>query len=129
MSDIGVERYVRLTTFTRDGRPKHAPVWIAQLGDGTYGFTTGLSSWKVKRIRYSPSVEVTPSDARGTVADDATTISAIAELYTGDALDRIKRAIKTKYCWQYTAISALGRLRDLRGNGDENCGIRLTLKD
>ena len=128
MSDIGAERYVRLTTFTKDGRRKPAPVWIAPLGDGTYGFTTGLNSWKVKRMRNSPSVELTPSDSRGNVADDATTVSAIAEVYTGDAFGPIERAIKTKYGWQYTAISALGRLRNLRGNGDENCGVRLTLE-
>jgi len=28
------ERYVRLTTWTSDGRPKHTPVWIVGLAPG-----------------------------------------------------------------------------------------------
>ena len=129
MSDLAAEKYIRLTTFTKDGRPKPAPVWIAPLGDGTYGFTTGLNSWKVKRMRNTPAVEITPSDARGNVTDEATTVSAIAEVRTGDAFAPIEQAIKQKYGWQYTAINALGKLRNLRGKGDENCGVVLTLED
>ena len=128
MSSLADEKYIRLTTFTKDGRPKPAPVWIADLGDGTLGFTTGLNSWKVKRMRNTPSVEITPSDARGNVADGATTVSAIAEVRTGDAFAPIETAIKAKYGWQYIAINALGKLRNLRGKGDENCGIVLTLE-
>ena len=128
MSELADEKYIRLTTFTKDGRPKPSPVWIASLGDGTYGFTTGLNSWKAKRIRNTPSVEITPSDSRGRVADDATTVSAIAEIRTGDAFAPIERAVKAKYGWQYTAIGALGKLQNLRGKGDENCGIVLTLE-
>ena len=128
MTDLAAETYVRLTTFTRDGREKHSPVWIADLGDGTLGFTTDVESWKVKRIRNSPSVELTPSDARGNPTDGAATVSAIAEVRTGADFVPVERAIKAKYGWQYTAISALGKLRNIRGKGDDNCGVRLTLE-
>ena len=47
---ISDEKYVNLTTFTRGGRPKPTPVWITDTGDGTVGFTTFSTSWKVKRI-------------------------------------------------------------------------------
>lgn len=129
MTSLGDEKYIRLTTFTKDGRPKPSPVWVADLGDDTYGFTTGLNSWKVKRMRNTPSVEITPSDSRGRVSDGSPTVSAVAEVLTGADFAPIEAAIKSKYGWQYTAISALGKLRNLRGKGDENCGIRLTLED
>ena len=80
-------------------------------------------------MRNTPAVEITPSDARGNVTDEATTVSAIAEVRTGDAFAPIEQAIKQKYGWQYTAINALGKLRNLRGKGDENCGVVLTLED
>ena len=47
---IHEEKYVRLTTSTRDGRKKHIPVWIALISDKCIGFTTVQNSWKVKRI-------------------------------------------------------------------------------
>ncbi|MGI9579008.1 MAG: pyridoxamine 5'-phosphate oxidase family protein [Microthrixaceae bacterium] len=62
---IGDEKYVSLTTFTKDGRPKPTPVWIATLGGGKIGFTTQADSWKSKRMRNTPSVLVQASDMRG----------------------------------------------------------------
>jgi PPOX class probable F420-dependent enzyme len=67
VTDICSEKYVRLTTFTKDGRRKKTPVWIADLGGGTAGFTAGADTWKVKRIRTTPAVELAPSDGRGRV--------------------------------------------------------------
>ncbi len=49
-TSIAAEKYVSLTTFKKDGTPRPAPVWISDLGDGTMGFTTASSSWKVKRL-------------------------------------------------------------------------------
>ncbi|NNC79410.1 MAG: PPOX class F420-dependent oxidoreductase, partial [Acidimicrobiales bacterium] len=43
------EKYLSLTTFRKNGEPKATPVWIVDLGNGTAGFTTASSSWKVKR--------------------------------------------------------------------------------
>ena len=125
MTLLADEKYIRLTTFTKDGRPKPAPVWIADLGDGTLGFTTDLGSWKVKRIRNTPSVEVIPSDARGNPKDGAESMSAIAEVRTGDRATPVEAAVKAKYGWQFTAIGLLGKLRR---NRTEVCGIVLTLE-
>ena len=125
MHPLADEKYIRLTTFTKDGRAKPAPVWIADLSDGTLGFTTDLGSWKVKRIRNTPSVEITPSDARGNPIDGAATVSAIAEVRTGAAAGPVETAIKAKYGWQFTAISLLGKIRRDR---TEVCGVVLTLE-
>jgi hypothetical protein len=40
---IADEKYVRLTTFTRDGRRKESPVWIAEVDNDALGFT-GLAT-------------------------------------------------------------------------------------
>ena len=125
MSELAAEKYVRLTTFTKDGRAKPAPVWIADLGDGTLGFTTDVGSWKVKRIRNTPSVELVPSDARGNPKDGAATVSAIAEVRTGERSSPIVSAIKAKYGWQYPAIHLLAKVRRSRS---EVCAVVLTLE-
>jgi PPOX class probable F420-dependent enzyme len=127
MQNLADEKYIRLTTFTKDGRPKPAPVWVAPLDGGRYGFTTDLGSWKVKRITNTPSVEVTPCDARGRVSDGSPTITAIAQVHTGAELEPIAAAIKAKYGWQVTMIDLLNRFRRNRGN--ETCGISLTIED
>lgn len=126
MTELGAEKYVRLTTFTKDGRSKPTPVWIADLGDGTLGFTTGVDSWKVKRIRNTPSVELAPSDGRGNVTDGTPSTAAIAEVRTGPAAEPIEAAIKAKYGWQFTAISLLERVRRLGRRPGESCAVVLT---
>ncbi|MEM9202393.1 MAG: PPOX class F420-dependent oxidoreductase [Actinomycetota bacterium] len=132
MNELGAEKYVSLTTFTKDGRPKPTPVWIADLSDGTIGFTTGLDAWKVKRIRNTPRVELAPSDARGNVADDAITTAGTAEIRTGAAYDPVERAIKAKYGWQFTAITGLERLKRIvkrtpATDGGGTCAVVITL--
>lgn len=125
MSALSSEKYVRLTTFTRDGRPKYTPVWIADLGDGKLGFTTGLDSWKVKRMRNTSRVELTPSDMRGNVADGAVPTAGNATVVTGEDAEPVAAAIKAKYGYQVTMIHAmnkLGRLFRWRKNIDY-CGV------
>ena len=53
---------------------------------------------------------------------------AMAEIVTDGDIAPIEAAIKAKYGLQYTAINTLGKLRNWRGTGDENCGVRLTLE-
>ncbi|KOV66268.1 PPOX class F420-dependent oxidoreductase [Streptomyces sp. MMG1121] len=53
-----------LTTHKRDGTGVGTPVNIAVEGDHAY-FRTPGSTWKVKRIRGNPEVELAPSTVRG----------------------------------------------------------------
>ena len=125
---IAAEKYVRLTTFTRDGRRKESPVWIAEIDDGAVGFTTGLGSWKVKRINHTPGVELTPSDAKGRVDDDVATLTGQARVVTGSEFATVAKAIKAKYGIQVSMMLALSRLGKLIGKDDaSNCAIILTL--
>src|SRR5262245_39446514 len=56
--------YFNLRSFKKDGKPVDTPVWFAKLGDVYVVFTDG-TSYKVKRIRRNPKVEIARCDARG----------------------------------------------------------------
>ena len=125
---IAAEKYVRLTTFTKDGRRKHAPVWIAPLSDGTLGFTTELESWKVKRIGNNPAVELAPCNARGVVDDDAPTTEGTAVVLTDD--EAVQAAIQAKYGYQVTLIGWLNKARALIGKAaGDRCAVVISPVD
>lgn len=128
MHDIAHEKYVRLTTFTADGRRKEVPVWIAPLGDGTAGFTTEADSWKVKRIRNNAAVELTPSNMKGDVEQGAEAVPGTASIVEGVDLDRVAAAIRTKYGWQVPVVQGLSKLRSLFGKAHgDSVGVIITL--
>ncbi len=128
MHEIAAEKYVQLTTFTKDGRPKRMPVWIADLGDDRVGFSTELSSWKVKRIRATPTVELQPCEMRGKTKDGSSPIAGTATIVEGAEFDRVMAAIKAKYGWQVTLIELTNRVRELLGRrGGSDCGVVITL--
>ncbi|MED5600078.1 MAG: PPOX class F420-dependent oxidoreductase [Actinomycetota bacterium] len=118
---IADESYVRLTTWTTDGRPRHVPVWIVGLGGSRVGFTTGSGSWKVRRLRHDPAVELQASDMDGTATEGSTAVSGTAEVVDGDAYREVRAAIRRKYGIQYVGVwlaSAVGRLRGHNPTGD-----------
>jgi PPOX class probable F420-dependent enzyme len=70
------EKYVLFTTFRRDGRAVSTPVWLVQMPDGEFGFSTGSESGKAKRLRHTPRVTLqgcdrSGGDAHGPVYDAA----------------------------------------------------------
>ena len=102
-----------LTNIRRNGEAVSSPVWIAPLADGTAGFTTGLPSGKVKRIRNNPAVTLRPCDSRGRVPDGTGTVNATATVLTGADGAPIKQAIKAKYGLMVTVVHAMGAVRSL----------------
>lgn len=110
---IGAERYITLVTRRRDGSTVSTPVWVADLGDGTVGFTTEAASGKVKRLRNFPEVTMQPCDRRGVVADGSPTWTGRAEVRTGPDAKPTIRAIRRKYGWQVVAIDISMGVRSL----------------
>ena len=128
--DLEAAKYVSITTRKRSGDTVSSPVWIAALGEGKYGFTTGSTSGKVKRIRNFPDVELRPCDARGRVTPGATAVLATARVVTGDAYEPVHRAIKSKYGLQFTLIDVFGRLKALfTKDTAADCGIVLQIQN
>ncbi len=128
MHPIAEEKYVRLTTYTKDGRAKPSPVWIADLGDGRVGFTTGDHTWKFKRMRNTPSVELVASNSRGVPKEGAESVQGTAAIAEGDEFEPVRAAIKAKYGLQVTMVQTLAKFMTLIGRGHgEPRGIIITV--
>jgi len=81
---LGDENFVSLTTFRKSGAAVSTPVWIAREGDSLI-VTTPEDSGKVKRLRNSGRVQLSPSTRMGKVADDAPRYDAVAEIISDSA--------------------------------------------
>lgn len=120
---LGAEQFVLLTTFRKSGDAVNTPVWIAADG-GRLLVTTGGTSGKVKRLRHTPRIELTPCSARGVVTPGAATVTAQALVNTdADTLAVLDEALLGKYGLKYRAIRAAKRLR---GSADESVALVIT---
>ncbi|MBM7775721.1 PPOX class probable F420-dependent enzyme [Actinokineospora baliensis] len=91
---LGEGKYLLVTTFKRDGTPVPTPVWVAPDGPDLV-FWTVRDSWKVKRLRHTPRVEVGPCDLRGTPLGESR--PATARLLDDPESERVRRLIQRKY--------------------------------
>jgi hypothetical protein len=113
LQTLGQCKYVRLTTFRRDGTPVPTPVWQVRDGDRLLVITNGTTG-KVKRLRRSPRVLVAPCDQRGRVKPGAQEVEGSVELFTDEPeLDRLVGLIKGKYGFVFTIAGWVNRLRGL----------------
>lgn len=114
-STLATETYVSVTTFRKSGEPVSTPVWVVAEGDRLL-VTTAPSSGKVKRVRHTPRVEVTPCDMRGNISDGAVAVPATAAIRDDEAtLDAMDAALKKKYGAKYTAIRLAQKVRGTAG--------------
>lgn len=130
-TSLAAESYVAFTTYKRNGEARTSPVWIADLGDGTLGFTTPAESWKVKRLANDPRCVLQPSNGRGVVKDQSQATEATAVVVSGAQFEAVKAKIVAKYGWQFRLISTFGRIAGLFGreNTASNAGVVVTLDD
>jgi uncharacterized protein len=91
------EKYIRFTTYKRDGTAVSTPTWIVALDGGRFGFWTSSGSGKAKRLAHTARVTLQPSDARGRVKAGTEPVDATAELVTGAQLAEITTKVKAKY--------------------------------
>ena len=120
------EKYVSLTTYRRTGDAVSSPVWIAPLEAGSAGFTTGLESGKVKRIRNNPAVTVQACDMRGRLGAGTTPLAARATIVVGAEQVAVAAAIKAKYGLPVSIIEIGTKLARLVGRRPEpGCAIVL----
>jgi uncharacterized protein len=123
------EKYVLFTTFRRDGRAVSTPVWLVQMPDGEFGFSTGSESGKAKRLRHTPRVTLqgcdrSGGDAHGPVYD------AQARLVTGTELAQVRAAITAKYGAMATALGvaeSVGKRIGAKRFGSERVGVVISL--
>jgi uncharacterized protein len=94
-------RYLRLSTFRRNGEAVPTPIWFARVGDVLYAIT-GRSTGKAKRIRNNPDVVIAPSGVRG--RPKGPDLRVTARLTDQQRDDPADRALDAKYDWQYRAF-------------------------
>ncbi|BBY08987.1 PPOX class F420-dependent oxidoreductase [Mycobacterium noviomagense] len=118
-ADIAKSRYVLLTTFTKDGRPKPTPIWAAPDRDRLLVITEE-KSWKVKRIRNNPQIMLAACDVRGRPKSDP--VEATAAILDKSHTAAVYDAIGKRY-------GILGRVFNwfskLRGGMENNVGLEL----
>jgi PPOX class probable F420-dependent enzyme len=127
---LAAEKYVSFTTFRRNGDPVPVAVWIAELPDGSFGFTTGGDSWKVKRLRNNARVRIQASNVRGVVKPGASVYEGTAIAFTGDdpAYLQIEAAVASKYGLMFKLVQFSGWVQSkFRPHGAADAAIRITL--
>jgi PPOX class probable F420-dependent enzyme len=129
---IADEKYLALTTFTKDGRRKSTPIWIAPLVDGVdgdVGFTTGSDAWKLRRLRNDPRCELQPCNNRGVVTEGSIVVTGTGRETEPGELADVQRAIGDKYGLQVTMIRGVQKLSGLirRQRPAATTGIVITL--
>jgi uncharacterized protein len=118
-ADIAKSQYVLLTTFTKDGRPKPTPVWVASDGDRLLVISEE-KAWKVKRIRNTPRVTLAVCDIRGRPRSEAieATAAILDKSHNGAVYDAIGR--------RYGLVGRVFNLfSKLRGGMQNNVGLEL----
>ena len=106
--DVGKAKYLRMTTFTKDGRPKPTAIWAAPDGDRLVVITQE-TSWKVKRIRNTPRVTVAACDMRGNPKSEA--VEAIAAILDKSANGATYDAIGKRYGLLGKTFNVFSKLR------------------
>ena len=104
----GTATYVSLRSFKRDGGTVDTPVWAAPLA-GTLVVFTLRDSFKVKRIRRNPHVQVAPCGVFGAVTGDW--VDGTCRLVEDGAHEaRAYAALDAKYGWQMRLGTWMRRL-------------------
>jgi PPOX class probable F420-dependent enzyme len=117
--DVSKAQYVLLTTFTKDGRPKPTPIWIARDGDRAVVITE-KNAWKVKRIRNTPRVTLAVCDMKGRVKGDP--VEAVATVLDDSQTDQVYRAITKRYGIVGRVFSIFSKLR---GGAGRTVGLEI----
>lgn len=121
-ADLAKAQYILLTTFTKDGRPKPVPVWAAldeERGDRLLVITEG-KSWKVKRIRNTPHVQLAICDMRGRPKSEP--VDGTAAILDKSQTKLVYDAIGKRYGIIGKVFNLFSRLR---GGMENNVGLEL----
>lgn len=95
-ADVYREKYLLLTTFTKDGKPKPTPVWGAPAGDRLL-IITDDGSWKTKRIRNTPRVTIQKCGSLG--KPKGKPVEAVARVLPKSETRRVYDAVVKRYWW------------------------------
>ncbi|WP_156298457.1 PPOX class F420-dependent oxidoreductase [Mycobacterium paragordonae] len=93
-ADVIKSKYLLLTTFTKDGRPKPTAIWGVPDGDRLL-IITDDESWKVKRIRNTPRVTIAKSGSLGKPKSDD--VEGVARVLPKSETRQVYNAVLRRY--------------------------------
>jgi PPOX class probable F420-dependent enzyme len=99
-------QFMTLTTYRKNGTPVPTTVWFAEENGRLY-ITTDAASGKVKRLRHTPQVLVTPCAPWGTPRGPA--LSAVARVLPTVEHKRALTALRKKYGWLFWVFERCNR--------------------
>src|SRR5690349_11203722 len=107
--DVARSKYLILTTFTKDGRPKPTTVW-GVYNDGKLLISTDDGSWKTKRINNTPRVTIQRAYAIGN-KPKGEPVEAVARNLPKSENRKVCDMVTGKYWWHawWGVPQAIGR--------------------
>jgi PPOX class probable F420-dependent enzyme len=119
-------RYLSITTFKRDGTGVATPVWFVSDGARLFAFTD-LHSWKIRRVRHNPHVEIASCWPWGKLRREQ--VAGRAEVLTDPAdLGRVRKLLLARYKISYRIVMLFYRLgRRMRGEQSVADGAALAI--
>jgi uncharacterized protein len=93
---VANSKYLLLTTFTKDGRPKPTPVWGVPDGDKLL-IVTDDGSWKTKRISNTARVTIQRSTALGKPKGEP--VEAVARNLPESETRKAFEKVTKRYWW------------------------------
>ena len=103
------QAFLNLETFRKNGTGVKTPVWFVQDGELLY-VRTVADSWKVKRVRNNPQVNVVPCKAQGEPVGEW--VPAQARRVEDAAREtEINQLLNKKYGAQKRMFDMMGKLR------------------
>ena len=113
-------KYLSVISYKRDGTAVATPVWFVVDG-GRLLALTDPRSFKAKRIRHNPAVEVAPCSGSGHLRGEP--VPGHAAFLDAEEIPRVERLMARKYRVDRVLILPVYRLvqwlRGKRGSGEE----------
>lgn len=96
-------QFINLTTYRKNGQPVMTTVWFAQDGDRIVGTSMDYAG-KIKRLRHTATVTITPSTYDGRPLGD--TVAGLGRVLPPEEAEAARNALRAKYGAQYDQATA-----------------------
>lgn len=120
LDQFNQQQFINIESFYTSGKGVKTPVWFVQ-DNGRLYTRTSRDSWKVKRIRHTPHIQVVPCKAQGQplgewLPGSAQVLEDLAEE------ERINQLFKEKYGLQKSMFEMMSKL-----NGTQYATIEIVI--
>ena len=103
-TQIKDKQHISIKTFRKSGEGSATPVWFLVENEKVY-ICTGGATYKVKRIRNNPKIQIAPSDSKGNLKGDF--FDGEARIMAKEETNHIYQLFRKKYrgfrMWNFAA--------------------------